>query len=440
MSKKRKPRSKAPNPSGAFKPGPTRAEKCESQKKAAKAYYRRNAEEIREKNRLSIQERRAAAKAKKRQWDPPKKGKTTEQALLDESHRRSPSFDVNLVSDELLNRPLHFKDCRGAPSSDEDSDFRRMDLRRRIRTESSEVNTAPQSVHTTSEERVAIEVLTTMGGRVDSSSDGSILRRANLLSFDEASGVDQAPPAKGSIVDKALSLVAKLNELPLTPPTEREARRWDTPPKSSKEHSKTAHESIEGGRAGTTGAAARLIASGGGCSSSHVAAPRTQNPNTGCVSLPSIALAPVPVPPIVGRRNRTPPISCTPAAVGCRDGTPVGRHAGTPTGLVGEPSPSHNRPSVAALRMRPLLLREPRKSQHNTVARLHGGQRFGGQHAQPEKRRGPRPRPNNQSSAQALLDGLNEELKRTSIDIGAGGLDGVRAKKVADPGNSVDRG
>ncbi|KAJ7023313.1 hypothetical protein C8F04DRAFT_1193563 [Mycena alexandri] len=145
----------------------------------------RNAEAIREKNRLSLCERRAAAKAKKRQWDPPRKGDVQERAILEEGSRRSPSFDINLVSDEILNAPLHFKDYRGAPSSDDDSAFRRMDARRRIPTESSEVNAAPQSVHTTSEERVAIEVLATMGGRAVGGSDASILRRADLLSSDE---------------------------------------------------------------------------------------------------------------------------------------------------------------------------------------------------------------------------------------------------------------
>ncbi|KAJ7024804.1 hypothetical protein C8F04DRAFT_1192098 [Mycena alexandri] len=266
MSKKRVPRRKPPNPSGAYRPGyrvppklsgsrtdpvqaNTRGKAGKTQKGCVGVLSTKRRRDTREKSsestaatvraRLVFTRRptkvvpgghcRAAAKARKRQWDPPKKPKTTEQTRNEEDLPRSPSFHSNLVADELLNGPLHFQDYRAGPSSENDSDFRRMDLRRRIRTETSEVNAAPQSMHTTSEERVAIEVLATMGGRVVGGSGGSheaILRRANLLSSDDESGVDQAPPRHGSIVDQALKQVVELNAAPLTAPTEREANRW----------------------------------------------------------------------------------------------------------------------------------------------------------------------------------------------------------------------
>ncbi|KAJ7019385.1 hypothetical protein C8F04DRAFT_1197734 [Mycena alexandri] len=162
MSKKRNAGSKAPNPSGAFKPGPTKTEKREKHKKAAQAYYRRNIEDIWEKNCFSLRERSVHAGVVVELPPRPKSVSGTLQGR--EDSRGSPPFDISLVSDKLLNGPLHFNDYRGAPSSDEDSAFRRMDARRRVATESSEVNVAPQTVHTTSEERVAIEVLATMGG------------------------------------------------------------------------------------------------------------------------------------------------------------------------------------------------------------------------------------------------------------------------------------
>ncbi|KAJ7902356.1 hypothetical protein B0H13DRAFT_2335647 [Mycena leptocephala] len=231
MSKRRVAGLKPRKDSDTYRPGLTAAEKKENHRKAAAAYYARHPE-IKEKNRLSLQRRRAAVKAKRRQWDPPRKGKALSSQLGDGPGRRSPSVDLNLISDEMLNGPVVFKDPRGAPTSvDEDSDFRRMDAGRRVRTETSERNAAPESTPQTPspDERVAIAVLAAMGGHI-SSEDDSIVRMANLLSS-HGDSVEHAQPARTSAhpssrVRALLTTVAKLNEGALTAPTEIERRKW----------------------------------------------------------------------------------------------------------------------------------------------------------------------------------------------------------------------
>jgi hypothetical protein len=192
---------------------------------------------------------RAAAKAKRRQWDPPKKTKAPDDIPDDGLSRHSSTVDLNLISDSMLNGSLHFKDPRGAPTSaDSDSDFRRMDVGRRVQTETSERNTPPESMQPTPtpEERMAIEVLATMGQQIEGSED-SIVKMANLLSshgcvatvycqrradravYRESIEYTSRPPTSArpsSQVQSALSAVAKLNEGPLTEPTLIEQRRW----------------------------------------------------------------------------------------------------------------------------------------------------------------------------------------------------------------------
>ena len=168
--------------------------------------------------------------------------------------RRSPTFAPELVLEGLMYGRLHFQDPRGATtSSGDDSAFRQADLRRRVQTQSSEVNVA--SAHErrpTSEEQAAIETLATMQGlaKRPGGSDDSILKMADALSEDERRYVicfplihllslvsDAAPiPAAVPLSDARLipgrkvrdtqRQVARLNEGPLTPATPRERRDW----------------------------------------------------------------------------------------------------------------------------------------------------------------------------------------------------------------------
>ncbi|KAJ7740335.1 hypothetical protein B0H16DRAFT_1464907 [Mycena metata] len=197
--------------------------------------------QLREKNRLVMQTRRvysmlrATEKAIRRQWDPVK-------APTREKTPSSGSLHLELVSDELLYGPLRFKDGRGASTSEgEDSAFKQMDARRRVRTESSEVNMAPESVGARPDEQVALEALAMMAHGPIGDFEDSILRMADLLSSHEEYAVPPPPPPPRDLtrdftpprteepsrrVRLANAAVAELNEAPLTPLTHIEARHW----------------------------------------------------------------------------------------------------------------------------------------------------------------------------------------------------------------------
>ncbi|KAJ6610572.1 hypothetical protein B0H10DRAFT_2224846 [Mycena sp. CBHHK59/15] len=72
MSKHKRVRQNAPKPSDTFCPTVSKEEKAARHRKASALHYARHPE-IREKKRLQQSEKRAAAKLKRRQWDPPKK-------------------------------------------------------------------------------------------------------------------------------------------------------------------------------------------------------------------------------------------------------------------------------------------------------------------------------------------------------------------------------
>jgi hypothetical protein len=92
-------------------------------------------------------------------------------------------LDLETASGELLHGRIHFQDPRGATtSSDEDSQFRQAELRRRVPTESSEVPMASAGAEPTPTERIAAAVLTAMGGGHIGGSQDSVLQMAMLLS------------------------------------------------------------------------------------------------------------------------------------------------------------------------------------------------------------------------------------------------------------------
>ncbi|KAJ7897378.1 hypothetical protein B0H13DRAFT_1884674 [Mycena leptocephala] len=253
MARPKKTPPKPPKDSGTYRPRQTQAQRQASHRLASARYYARYEDsegagalqltnnacrnpEVREKNRVNMRARRAVAKARRRQWDPPKPNKAIQDMPRSESAQESDPFDPALVSSELLDGSMHFQDPRGATtSSDEDSQFRLAEQRRRVVTESSEVPLAGGSAPT-SGERLAVAVLANMGavGRIGGSQD-SVLQMAMLLSSHERDASDNIPleaptaqPAStpGPRVQAALTALAALNAAPLTAPTETEARHW----------------------------------------------------------------------------------------------------------------------------------------------------------------------------------------------------------------------
>ncbi|KAJ7834668.1 hypothetical protein B0H13DRAFT_2369752 [Mycena leptocephala] len=173
-----------------FRPGPAQAQKKEQRRKASAAYYARNPE-LREKNRLAMQLRRASIKAKKRQWDPPRRLARSKNAHNEKS-RRSPTF----ASHEILDGSVHFLDVRGATESSlPNTAFQQQPALRPV-TETSERNTRAQSISPTPDECAAAEVLATMAdGHIGGSQD-SVLRMANLLSSHEGGRLMSPPQSR----------------------------------------------------------------------------------------------------------------------------------------------------------------------------------------------------------------------------------------------------
>ncbi|KAJ7786796.1 hypothetical protein B0H14DRAFT_2630132 [Mycena olivaceomarginata] len=123
---------------------------------------------LRELNRLKMRERRAAVKAKRRQWDAPQPSKNTtgHHSLLLAFHVcGAPGSDFS----------YHYKDFRGITETDiAPSDFARRDSGGLLTTQSSEHNIAADSVDDVDhspDERIAVEALALMaeGGRTQGS-------------------------------------------------------------------------------------------------------------------------------------------------------------------------------------------------------------------------------------------------------------------------------
>jgi hypothetical protein len=192
---------------------------------------------------------RAALKAKRHQWDPPKKLKKLKN-LLPYLPGRSPGLDENLVTDALVNGSIHFRDFRGAITASTVNHLNHPKYAQDRRpTESSEANVHAKSTPPTPDKLAdtGIDVLVTSadhathrGGSEDSD---SIIRMANLLSSHECVTISYiycaelttcsdsidlplASVKPGRTVQSALTLVTKLNEGPLTPPTFLDASKW----------------------------------------------------------------------------------------------------------------------------------------------------------------------------------------------------------------------
>ncbi|KAJ7264467.1 hypothetical protein B0H12DRAFT_1068720 [Mycena haematopus] len=161
--------------------GPTLAQKQASRRRASAKYYARNPH-LRHENRLLMRERRwlvsrAAAKAKRRQWDPPKGGPG--RVSLTPAH-----IDTHEGSDASY----HYRDWRGATESlQTPSRYHGC----RLATESSLVHSGCHRSNVSEEQRVALDVLAT-----------------------------------SVVIDSTWSAVSQINAQPFTPPTALEERGW----------------------------------------------------------------------------------------------------------------------------------------------------------------------------------------------------------------------
>ncbi|KAJ7039965.1 hypothetical protein C8F04DRAFT_1254412 [Mycena alexandri] len=173
-----KPRRKRRVDTSEYKPGPTDSEKAVSHCRAQAAYYAR-----------------AAEKALKRRWDPPKPIK----AIQDIPRRvRAPTpVDGRLLSD-LASGPIDFFDSRGASTSAE-----LVDVLPKPAADTSEIPARSQD----EDEQLAAEALVSMA-RARGGSESLVLVTAG--------------PTPTSIMDT----VHQLNLGPLSAPTPSETCRW----------------------------------------------------------------------------------------------------------------------------------------------------------------------------------------------------------------------
>ncbi|KAJ7799363.1 hypothetical protein B0H14DRAFT_3491667 [Mycena olivaceomarginata] len=203
----RRTNAKTRRDSAEYNPARTPFEKKQSRRVASAAYYVRNPH-LREVNRVKMQERRAAVKDKRRQWDPPK-------PICGVVRFRGKDDDgISIVS-------YHFKDWRGATESVvAPSDFY-PDGAYLPWALSSEANSPGDSVdnRATPDERVALEALAMMAGRT------SIRESATT-----GPSCDTPPPVqRGEPSDRvrlATASVRRMNEGPFTTPTSTEEMQW----------------------------------------------------------------------------------------------------------------------------------------------------------------------------------------------------------------------
>ncbi|KAJ7357907.1 hypothetical protein DFH08DRAFT_801787 [Mycena albidolilacea] len=218
MSNRHCPRVKTHDDSEDFQPGdstrPTDSEKRESRRQASAAYYARNPQ-LRDKNRVQMRRRRAAAKAYRRQWDQPK---------ADAPHdTREESVDAREECASWYGRPYlcgvdsdghpmyscHYMDFRGiTETSAPHSYWRLQNPASPLATESSQQNLGATSDGASTDERMAVAALELM-----------VRRR---VAPEEDRRALEASPA----VYAAEAAIRELNACPLLVPTPQEASAW----------------------------------------------------------------------------------------------------------------------------------------------------------------------------------------------------------------------
>ncbi|KAJ7276909.1 hypothetical protein C8J57DRAFT_1223621 [Mycena rebaudengoi] len=89
MPRKKNCHKRHPDDAGTYRPRLNAEEKAANHRKASAAHYKRNITEIREKNRIQVAARRAAAKLRKRRWDPPRPSKDAEDVVASDGDEDS---------------------------------------------------------------------------------------------------------------------------------------------------------------------------------------------------------------------------------------------------------------------------------------------------------------------------------------------------------------
>ncbi|KAJ7261849.1 hypothetical protein C8J57DRAFT_459014 [Mycena rebaudengoi] len=207
MSKRKNNRKKLPDDHSTYQPRLNTEEQAANHRKASAGYYKRNIAEIREKRRIQVAERRAAAKLRKRRWDPPKRSKRAEDPISTDPHG---SGLESLVVDELSRSEVFtapsstranlitFSHLDMNEASSDGSSFAAVEQEKNVSSMS--VAERPNNIRRpespTPDERIAVEALASMALfqaepllQNNNSTDSALSLAAMLSSFSNSSNV-----------------------------------------------------------------------------------------------------------------------------------------------------------------------------------------------------------------------------------------------------------
>ncbi|KAJ7233084.1 hypothetical protein C8J57DRAFT_1382905 [Mycena rebaudengoi] len=203
MSKRKNSRKKLPDDHSTYQPRLNTEEQAANHRKASAGYYKRNITEIREKRRIQVAERRAAAKLRKRRWDPPKRSKRVEDPISTDPHGsglESPVVD-ELSRSKVFAAPssITFGPLDMNEASSDGSSFAAVEQQKS--TPSMSVAERPNNIRRpespTPDERIAVEVLASMAlfqaepplQNNNNNTDSVLSLAAMLSSFSNSSNV-----------------------------------------------------------------------------------------------------------------------------------------------------------------------------------------------------------------------------------------------------------
>ncbi|KAJ6452190.1 hypothetical protein C8R47DRAFT_1229544 [Mycena vitilis] len=198
-------------------------------------YRARHAPVLREKGQRVMREERATARAAKRRWDPPRRGPSVRGDNSAELVASSISGSRRPPETRSASAESRRPDPRGmsmvGPPDEEDQE--RLREAHAAVANSRHFADCASAASPTSEERIAIEALATLGQprtpREHPASEGSVLEKAMLLSSSRKSlaGIQLRPMGSASPwVTHALQEVSALNSEPPTPPTAFDRTFW----------------------------------------------------------------------------------------------------------------------------------------------------------------------------------------------------------------------
>ncbi|KAJ7277780.1 hypothetical protein C8J57DRAFT_1579344 [Mycena rebaudengoi] len=239
--KRKKDRKTLPDDGATYRPRLDAEKQAVNRHKASADHYKRNTAQIREKQRIQMAERRAAAKLAKRHWDPPKHTKTLEAYISTDvdacgvgNEVSGPEIFAGPSSVRVNSIPFGLLDPMNESSSDKSLAAVANFLEEQPSLSSMSMAEAPNIVarpnSPTPDERIAVEVLASMAlfqaePLLQNNNTDSVLSLAAMLNSLSSSLNVQQPAQR--VGDSTQEIAVALNAgHPPEPPTTLERRHW----------------------------------------------------------------------------------------------------------------------------------------------------------------------------------------------------------------------